>query len=58
MSATAFEGLLEDKVAISMRDNHDIPVARACLDGEPSRVVRVEFADGVDVDVDLIGWAR
>ncbi len=54
--APAFEGLLEDEIAIGVIGNHDILVARACLDGEPSCVVRVEFADGVDADVDLIGW--
>ncbi len=54
--APAFEGLLEDEIAIGMIGNHDILVARAGLDGEPSRVVRVELADGVDMDVELIGW--
>jgi hypothetical protein len=52
----AFGGLLEDEIAIGVIGNLDILVARAGLDGEPSRVVRVELADGVDVDVDLIVW--
>ncbi len=54
--APAFEGLLEDEIAIGMIGNHDILVARVGLDGEPSCVVCVELTDGVDVDVDLIGW--
>ncbi len=54
--ASAFEGLLEDEIAIGVIGNHDILFARAGLDGELSRVVRVELADGVDTDVDLIGW--
>jgi hypothetical protein len=54
--APAFEGLLEDEIAIGMIGNHDILVARAGLDGEPSRVVCVELTDGVDANVDLIGW--
>ncbi len=54
--APAFEGLLEDEIAIGVIGNHDILVARVGLDEEPSRVVRVELADGVDADVDLIGW--
>ncbi len=54
--APAFEALLEDEIAIGMIGNHDILVARASLDGEPSRVVHVELTDGVDTDVDLIGW--
>ncbi len=53
--APAFEGLLEDEIAIGMIGDHDILVARAGLDGEPSCVIRVELADGVDADVDLIG---
>jgi hypothetical protein len=52
----AFEALLEDEIAISVIGNHDILVARAGLDGEPTRVVRVELTDGVDMYVDLIGW--
>ncbi len=55
-NAVAFEGFLEDEIAIGVIGNHDILVARAGLDGEPSHVVRVELADGVDADLDLIGW--
>ncbi len=54
--APAFEGLLEDVIAIGVIGNHDILVARAGLDEELSRVVSVELADGVHADVDLIGW--
>jgi hypothetical protein len=53
--APAFEGLLDDEIAINVIGNHDILVARAGFDGEPSRVIRVELAHGVYVDVDLIG---
>jgi hypothetical protein len=52
----AFKGLLEDENAIGVIGNHDKLVTRAGLDGELSRVVRVELADGVDLDADLIGW--
>ncbi len=48
--ALAFKGLLEDEIAIGVIGNHDILVARAGLDGEPSRVVNVELTDGVDAD--------
>ncbi len=54
--APAFEGFLEDEIAIGVIDNHEILVARAGLDGEPSRVVRVELTDRVNPDVYLIGW--
>jgi hypothetical protein len=54
--APAFEGLLEDEIAIRVIGNHDILVARAGLHGELSRVVHEELADGDDADVDLIGW--
>ena len=49
------EGLLKDEVAISMIGNHDILVARPCFDGEVAGIVCVEFADGDDLDEDLIG---
>ncbi len=54
--ASAYESLLEDEIAIDATGNNDILVARVGLDGEPSCVVRVELTDGVDMDVDLIGW--
>jgi hypothetical protein len=56
--ASGFEGLLEDEVAIRMVCNHDILVARSSLDGEPTSVIRVEFADGQDMDEELIGRRR
>jgi hypothetical protein len=54
--APAFEALLEDEIVIGVIGNHYILVARAGLDGKPYRVVHVELTDGVDTDVDLIGW--
>ncbi len=51
----AFEGLLEDEIAIGVIGNHDILVAGTGLDGELSSVIRVELADGEDTDVDFIG---
>ncbi len=54
--APGLEGLLEDEVATGVIGNHNILVARAGLDGEPSCVVHVAHADGVDADKDLIGW--
>ncbi len=54
--ALAFEGLLEDEIAIGVIGIHDILVARVGLDREPSHIVCVELTDGVDADVDLIGW--
>ena len=52
--APAFEGLLEDEIPICVIGNHDILVARAGLDGEQSRVILVELADGVGADVELV----
>ena len=51
----AFEGLLEDEIAIGMIGNYDILVAGMGLDGESSSVIRVELADGEDTDVDFVG---
>jgi hypothetical protein len=51
----AFEGLLEDEIAFSVRGNYDILVAGTGLDGELSSVIRVELADGEDTDVDFVG---
>ncbi len=53
--APGLEGLLKDEVAIDVMGNHDILVARLCLDREAAGIVRVEFADGDDPDEDLIG---
>ncbi len=51
----AFEGLLEDEIAIGVIGNHDILVAGMGLDGESSSVICVELADGEDTDVDFVG---
>ena len=50
-----FEGLLEDEVPIGVVGNHDILVARTSFDGEPTRIIGVELADGKDTDEELIG---
>jgi hypothetical protein len=54
--APVFEGLLENEVAVCMIGDHDILIAGAGFDWESASVVRVEFADGIDVDVDFTGW--
>ena len=53
--ASGFEGLLKDEVAISVVCDHDILVARSSFDGEPTRIICVEFADGQDMDGELSG---
>ncbi len=53
--APGLEGLLKDEVAIGVMGNHDILVARLCLDWEAAGIVRVECADGDNPDEDLIG---
>jgi hypothetical protein len=51
----AFDGLLEDEIAIGVIGIHDILVAVTGLDGELSSVIHVELADGEDTDVDFVG---
>jgi len=50
-----FEGLLQDEVPIGVVGNHDILVARASFDGEPTGIICVELADGHDPDEELVG---
>ncbi len=52
--APGLEGLLEDEITIGVIGNHDILVAQMGLDREPSSVIRVELADGEDLDVDFV----
>jgi hypothetical protein len=50
-----FEGLLQDEVPIGVVGNHDILVARASFDGEPTGIICVELADRHDTDEELVG---
>ncbi len=54
--AFGLEGLLEDEIAISMEGNHVVLVPRACPDWEVASVIRVQPAEGVHRDEDLVGW--
>ena len=48
------EGLDEYGVAVSVVGQHDVLVAAAGGCGEAAHVVRVEFADGLNCDVELM----
>ncbi len=50
------EFLLEDEIAIGVEGNHDILVPRACSDCKAASVIHVQLAEGVHLDIDLIGW--
>ena len=50
-----FEGLLKYEVPICVVGNHDILVTRLCFDREAACIICVEFADGLDPDVDVVG---
>ncbi len=52
--APGLEGLLEDEIAIGVIGNHDVLVSRPSPDWETSCIIRVELADGDDMDVDLV----
>jgi hypothetical protein len=52
--APGLEGLLEDEIAIGMIGNHDVLVSQPGPDWETSCIIRVELADGDDMDVDLV----
>ncbi len=52
--APGLEGLLEDEIAISVIGNHDVLVSRPGPDWETSCIIRLELADGGDMDVDLV----
>ena len=51
----SLERLLQNQIAISMIGNHHVLVAGAGLDRKPTGVVGVKFADGNDLDVELVG---
>ena len=44
------EGLDHDSVGVDVLGEHDVLVAAARADGEPARIIGVEFADVVDLD--------
>ncbi len=48
--------LLEDEIAIGVEGNHDILVLQVCSDWKAAIVICVQLAEGVHLDVDLIGW--
>jgi hypothetical protein len=50
------ERLLEDKIAISMEDDHDVLVPQVCPDRKVASVICVQPAKGVHLDEELIGW--
>jgi hypothetical protein len=52
--APGLEGLLEDEIAIGVIGNHDVLVSRPGPDWETSCIIRVELADGDNMDVDLV----
>ena len=55
------EGFDEDDVAVTVVDQHDVLVATTGAGGEASHIVHVEFADGLDGDVQFMGggwWSR
>ncbi len=54
--AFGLECLLEDEIVISVEGNHDVLVPRACSDWKAVSVIRVQLAEGVHRDKDLIGW--
>ena len=35
--------------------NHNVLVARACLDSELSRVIRIKFAERQDIEIEFVG---
>ena len=45
----------KDDVAVAVVRDHDVLVSAACTDGEAPCVVRVQFVDGTDVDVEFVG---
>jgi len=51
----SLERLLQNQIAISMIGNHYVLVAGAGLDRKPTGVVGVKFADGNDLNVEVIG---
>ena len=44
------EGLLQDWVPLGVVSNHNILIAQASADWEPSGVIRIKLAGGVDPD--------
>ncbi len=54
--ALGLECLLEGKIAIRVKGNHDVLVPQACSDWKAASVIHVQLAEGVHRDKDLIGW--
>ncbi len=54
--ALRLEYLLEDEIANGVEGNHDILVPQLCSDWEAASVIRVQLAEGVHLDKNLIGW--
>jgi hypothetical protein len=50
------ECMLEDKIAIGLKSNHDILVPQSCSDLKAASVIRVQLAEGVHLDKNLIEW--
>lgn len=48
------EGPNQDGIAVAVVGKHDVLVATARADGESSHIVRVEFADGFDIDMEFV----
>ena len=57
---SGFERDMEDGVQVAVVCNHDVLIATARSNGEPTTVVRIELADGLYADVDLVGlhWGK
>lgn len=49
------EGRIEDGVGVAVVGNHDVLIAAARTNREPTGVVCVEFADRFDADVNFVG---
>ena len=51
---TGLKGFNQDDVAVAMKWEHDVAVARAVADGEPAHVISVKFTDRLDNYVEFV----
>ena len=54
VGVTGFERGMEDDVQVAVVCNHDVLIATVHLNGEPTKVIRIELAGGLYADVDLV----
>ena len=48
------KGFNQDDIAVAIEYEHDVAVARAGAEGEPSHVVIIKFTGGLDDYVELV----